>query len=165
LWFTNAGNNSIGRITTAGVVSNYTDSSIDEPAGIAVGPDGALWFVNSAGGTGCSHDEAPCGSVGRITVPATVSLTPSSGKPGTSVSVSGAGFNPGDAVKVKYKTDLSAPNPTAVVVCTATAAPDGTFSCSGDIPDRAQAGAKGAHKITAKGSPSGLKATTTFDTT
>ena len=31
LWFTNDGNNSIGRITTAGVVTNYTGTGIDEP--------------------------------------------------------------------------------------------------------------------------------------
>ena len=39
-------NNSIGRITTAGTVTNYTDPSISDPVGIAVGPDGALWFTN-----------------------------------------------------------------------------------------------------------------------
>src|SRR5260370_16409962 len=44
LWFTNHGNNSIGRITTAGAGTNYTDPSITSPYGIAAGPDGALWF-------------------------------------------------------------------------------------------------------------------------
>ena len=48
LWFTNAGNNSIGRITTAGVVTNYTGTGIDEPTSITTGPDGALWFTNLA---------------------------------------------------------------------------------------------------------------------
>ena len=56
LWFTNYGNNSIGRITTAGVVTNYTDPGISEPAGIAAGPDGAMWFTNSGNN-----------SIGRIT--------------------------------------------------------------------------------------------------
>ena len=46
LWFTNEGNNSIGRITTAGVVSNFTDPSISRPTIIAAGPDGGLWFTN-----------------------------------------------------------------------------------------------------------------------
>ena len=32
LWFTNYGNNSIGRITTTGVVTNFTGAGIDEPA-------------------------------------------------------------------------------------------------------------------------------------
>ena len=39
--------NSIGRITTAGVVTNYRGTGIDDPDGIAAGPDGALWFTNS----------------------------------------------------------------------------------------------------------------------
>ena len=33
LWFTNAGNNSIGRITTAGAVTNYTDIFVSVPGG------------------------------------------------------------------------------------------------------------------------------------
>ena len=56
LWFTNAENNSIGRISTDGAVSNFTDPSISEPSSITNGPDGALWFTN----TGNS-------SIGRIT--------------------------------------------------------------------------------------------------
>ena len=47
LWFTNFANNTIGRITTDGVVTNYyTGVGIDGPQGITVGPDGALWFTN-----------------------------------------------------------------------------------------------------------------------
>ena len=40
------GNNSIGRITTGGVVTNYTGTGISGPTGITAGPDGALWFTN-----------------------------------------------------------------------------------------------------------------------
>ena len=47
LWFTNENNNSIGRITTGGVVTNYTDPSFNFPDGITAGPDGALWFTNA----------------------------------------------------------------------------------------------------------------------
>ena len=47
LWFTNFGNNSIGRITTDGSVTNYPDSSITTPSAIAVGSDDALWFTNA----------------------------------------------------------------------------------------------------------------------
>ena len=59
LWFTNFNNggntvgrplpqngDSIGRISTSGVVSNYIGTGIDKPAGITSGPDGALWFTN-----------------------------------------------------------------------------------------------------------------------
>ena len=59
LWFTNAARGSggsIGRITTAGVVTSYTNSSVDQPHGITVGSDGALWFTNHGSN-----------SIGRIT--------------------------------------------------------------------------------------------------
>jgi len=69
LWFTNTtafpnilsndvtlAPGSIGTITTSGVVTNYTDPSIDGPTSITTGPDGALWFTNSFDG-----------SIGRIT--------------------------------------------------------------------------------------------------
>ena len=56
LWFTNYQNNSVGRITTGGSVSNYTGTGINTPIGIASGPDGALWFTNYNGN-----------SIGRIT--------------------------------------------------------------------------------------------------
>jgi hypothetical protein len=56
LWFTNAGNNSIGRITTNGIVTYYTGPGISDPRGIAAGPDGALWFTNAGNN-----------SIGRIT--------------------------------------------------------------------------------------------------
>ena len=61
LWFTNSGNNSIGRITTGGIVTNYTGTSISEPNGITAGPDGALWFTNAGNN-----------SIGRITTGGTV---------------------------------------------------------------------------------------------
>ena len=55
LWFANHGNNSIGRISTTGVVSNYTGAGISSgPTAITVGPDGALWFTDTD-------------SIGRIT--------------------------------------------------------------------------------------------------
>ena len=63
LWFTNAGNNSIGRITTAGVGTNYTGIGISDPVGIVAGPDGALWFTNQNN------------SIGRITTKGTVTNT------------------------------------------------------------------------------------------
>jgi len=47
LWFTSSEDNSIGRITTAGVATIYTAQSISYPTSITAGPDGALWFINS----------------------------------------------------------------------------------------------------------------------
>jgi virginiamycin B lyase len=56
MWFTNVANNSIGRITTSGVVTDYTSPTINSPDSITAGPDGALWFTNDHGN-----------SIGRIT--------------------------------------------------------------------------------------------------
>ena len=56
LWFTNANNDSIGRITTSGAVTNYTGPGLSSPGNIVVGPDGALWFTNFSNN-----------SIGRIT--------------------------------------------------------------------------------------------------
>jgi hypothetical protein len=45
LWFTEFGGNRIGRITTAGVITEYTvPTAASGPSVIAAGPDGALWF-------------------------------------------------------------------------------------------------------------------------
>ena len=47
LWFTGYDpRSSIGRITTAGVVTIYSRAGIHGPRGIAAGPDGAMWFAN-----------------------------------------------------------------------------------------------------------------------
>src|SRR5689334_1783989 len=42
LWFTGAAPDSIDRITTSGVVTQFTDSTISDPWDITSGPDGAL---------------------------------------------------------------------------------------------------------------------------
>ena len=57
LWFTSNGNNSIGRITTAGQVTIYAlPGNQDFPVGIAAGPDKAMWFTDNGNN-----------SIGRIT--------------------------------------------------------------------------------------------------
>jgi virginiamycin B lyase len=66
LWFTNIGNDSIGRISTTGTVTNYTGTGINFPRGIAAGPDGALWFTNTY-------------SIGRISITGTVTNYPGIG--------------------------------------------------------------------------------------
>jgi virginiamycin B lyase len=49
LWFTENSANQIGRITTAGVITEYP--TLSSLGGITAGPDGALWFTagNSIG--------------------------------------------------------------------------------------------------------------------
>ncbi len=58
--FTNLANDSIGRITTSGVVTNYTTGTdsvaIIAPQSITSGPNGTLWFTNTLNG-----------AIGRIT--------------------------------------------------------------------------------------------------
>jgi hypothetical protein len=154
LWFATDGG-SIGRITTAGVVSNYTGAGISVPRGVTGGPDGALWFTNGS---------INGGSIGRITTVPSVSVLPGSGATGTSVVVSGGGYSPGELVKATYKTGLARPNTSAVAICSTTANPNGTFSCTGSIPT-ATAGADGAHTIKAKGMTSHATAKTIFTLT
>ena len=67
LWFTNYGNNSIGRITTAGVVTNYTDPSISDPHGIAAGPTGPCGSPTTA--TTRSGGSPPAGWSSNYTAP------------------------------------------------------------------------------------------------
>ena len=43
-------------------MSNYTDPSIDQPAGIAVGPDGALWFINEGTESESARSTPPLGA-------------------------------------------------------------------------------------------------------
>jgi virginiamycin B lyase len=60
LWFTeNFGSpHNIGRITTAGVITEYSDTTFGGPLWIVAGPDGALWFT---------EENADPQQIGRIT--------------------------------------------------------------------------------------------------
>src|SRR4051812_39688215 len=64
MWITNAGNSSIGSITTDGTrtISNFTDPSISSPSSITNGIDGNLWFTNAGNS-----------SIGQITTDGTIS--------------------------------------------------------------------------------------------
>ena len=112
LWFTNAFGPSIGRLTTDGTVSNYTDPSISNPQGIAVGPDGALWFTNYGNN-----------SIGRITTgssppPTTIVLVPSNG-----ATLSGSTYldaSASNATSVEFRLFGGVYGYNAPVLCTAT---------------------------------------------
>jgi hypothetical protein len=64
LWFTDQGNNAIGRITTSGSVTEYpvptagAFSANVQPTGITNGPDGNIWFT----------EQDTKAAIGRITV-------------------------------------------------------------------------------------------------
>jgi streptogramin lyase len=52
LWFVNRNPSIVGRITPAGVVTEFTSGlqTLSEPTAITAGPDGNLWFTESASG-------------------------------------------------------------------------------------------------------------------
>jgi streptogramin lyase len=56
LWFTEYDGHKIGRITTAGLITEFAIPHFASPAGIVAGPDGNLWFAENDGN-----------SIGRIT--------------------------------------------------------------------------------------------------
>jgi len=49
LWFTERNSSKVGRITTAGVITEYPVVANSQPYAITTGPDGALWFVEQTG--------------------------------------------------------------------------------------------------------------------
>jgi streptogramin lyase len=73
--------NSVGQITVAGNITNYTNPTMSGPIWIAAGSDGALWFANKGGST-----------IGRITTTVTPKIkkfTPTSGPVGEHVLITG----------------------------------------------------------------------------
>jgi streptogramin lyase len=68
IWFTQKNDNKIGRITTAGVVSEFTvPTANSEPRGITAGPDGNIWFTEAAGNK--IGRITPAGIITEFTVP------------------------------------------------------------------------------------------------
>ena len=148
LWFTDWRSDMIGRIDTSGTISNYacpcSGGNMDVVYAIAAGPDGNLWFTN----------HVSTGLMGKATTDYSVTITPVAGPAGTSLATTkGAGFSSGDTVVVTF--DTHTPPPTQI--CTATVAPDGTFSCTASIPS--SAGPVGTHTVKAKGLTTTAKTT------
>jgi len=49
LWFTESNSSKIGRLTTAGALTEFPlPNAASDPTGITAGPDGALWFTENA---------------------------------------------------------------------------------------------------------------------
>jgi streptogramin lyase len=65
LWFTEQSSNDIGRITTAGVITEFPISANATPWGIVQGPDGNLWFTDSS---------STASAIGRITPAGVITL-------------------------------------------------------------------------------------------
>ncbi|MGH2531828.1 MAG: M23 family metallopeptidase [Thermomicrobiales bacterium] len=81
-----------------------------------------------------------------------ISIAPSSGPAGTTVSVTGAGFQPGESVKVSWDSSF------APALTTVRASSTGTFAASIRVPNDED----GRHLIVAKGLTSDWKASRTF---
>jgi len=184
LWFTNYAGRSIGRITTAGVVSDFPAPATRHPQGITAGTDGNMYFddTNSiwritpagvvtkdpdanvvippetAGPDGALWSLGANNSIESTTTADSVTTSPAEGPTGTGVTITGAGFNAGETINVKYDTSQTS-NP-AVLLCTTVAASDGTFTCTTTVP--AGAGRPGTHTIKAKGTTSRTVAKTIF---
>jgi virginiamycin B lyase len=80
LWFTESEASRVGRITLAGVVTEFpTPEAFSYPLGIATGPDGNLWFsqysanrigrITTAGDIGESGPKRGVGPTGMATGP------------------------------------------------------------------------------------------------
>ena len=98
-----------------------------------------------------SSAQAECSN----TLPASISISPSSGPAGTTVSVSGSNFAPGETVKVYLDTASSTP------IGQVTASSAGTFNTSVEVP----ATYGGAHRIHAVGQTSKKRNAQTFTVT
>lgn len=106
-----------------------------------------------ATGSGCVVTLSDGGNVslsGAVWFAATTTVAPGSAAPGTAVSLSGGGLDPGETVVNRYVTKVH--HPPSATVCTATVGPDGTWSCSGDLPAGKAAGKAGHHAIVGTGS-------------
>jgi virginiamycin B lyase len=59
MWFSDRGNNALGRITMSGQVSEFAiPTALSLPTGVTVGPDHAIWFV-----------ESEANKIGRFAIP------------------------------------------------------------------------------------------------
>ncbi|MGO9604633.1 MAG: hypothetical protein ACLQAT_14810 [Candidatus Binataceae bacterium] len=82
----NANGYSITELTSSGGLAGYFNpgaANFNDPYFVAIDAAGNVWVTNNSGGSGCSSNTAPCGSVTKLT---------SSGLAGN-FTPSGAGFN------------------------------------------------------------------------
>jgi alpha-tubulin suppressor-like RCC1 family protein len=98
-------------------------------------------------------------AAGTFTLLPTVTISPKSGPSGTSVSLTGAHYIPGEIVKFAWLTNLS--TPARITLCSATADSNGTATCPGKVPTT-NVGPTGSHTISAAGATSKVAGTTTF---
>lgn len=123
------------------------------PPGLTLASDGLLSGTPTEAGRyeatlTATNGYAPEATVSiELHVKPTIRISPTSGRPHTLLSVSGVGYVPGETVRVTYVYFRSITFP----VCSGMAESNGTFSCSGNIPGRRDAGGAGVHEVIATG--------------
>jgi virginiamycin B lyase len=148
LWFT--AYNMIGRITPSGSITEFPiPTSGSGLWDIAPGADGRMWFSESGPSI-----------IGAITVgPSTaVGLAPSSGPPGTGVTVTGTDFGAYERVRLSFLDSTIG----KASLGTATTDQYGSFTKAVTIP---AAATTGAQTVRAKGRVSGFTAKASFTVT
>jgi streptogramin lyase len=75
VWFTELDGHNVGRITQAGVITEFAIPSVGSPGAITAGPDGNLWFVE-AGSVNAIGRITPSGGISEYVIP-TASSDPS----------------------------------------------------------------------------------------
>ncbi len=158
LWFTESLTGQIGRITTAGVITEYPIPSGARPQYIAPAADGALWFTETGLGVGrittagviteyptptqpngtlgiiglrdgSIYFSENANKIGRVVHPtAILSAAPATDSPGATVTLTGSGFAAGESVGI-YSNSTS-----ANLLDTVTATPDGAVSATVRVP-------------------------------
>ena len=119
LWFTEVDGNKIGRITTAGVISEYpVPTAGSRPYWITAGPDGAVWFTEQFGN-----------KLGQVVfATAGLSVSPARGVFQTSLTFTGNAFTPNENVQIYVRGIGSA------VLASATADAGGSFTTTARAP-------------------------------
>jgi trimeric autotransporter adhesin len=143
----------------------WSSSSSSATISNASGSQGLATGVSTGAVTITASDPSATlsGTAALVVTPAllgpSVTTTPSSGPRRTLVLLQGTNFVPDQSVTVTYLSKKL-----STVVCEATVALNGTFSCSGKIPNGRHGGARGVHTIEATSS-SGAGAQTSFTVT
>ena len=119
MWFTEFAGNQIGRVTTAGVITEYPlPTAHSEPGGITTGPDGELWFAQNR-----------VFAVGEaVLVTAGLSVSPDSGVYHEKLTFTGSTFAPNEAVQI-YASGVG-----SGVLATAAADASGAFTATTYAP-------------------------------
>jgi hypothetical protein len=150
-------------LTTGNVTDSVTWTSSDDTIA-TVSSTGLVTGGANTGTVTITATDPSSGVTGTTTLTVTgpvISISPTSGRHGSSVVVIGQGFVPGSTIKVKYVTGMTLMP--RVRICFALIGTYGHFTCTGKIPPKDEAGALGVHTILAKVHHTrGILATTTF---